>query len=292
MAVRKKSILTYNEIADHELHLSQTSDPIYPLDAVQQLIADIQREQEEAQAQWVHVGRIVLNERKRNTLIKNRLEKLEKTVAQYRRENRILTRYQREELSKLEAQALAIWNIGSTPVPPASSYSLLPKQLLPIMGAKQSGPEREPEPSPPGVTSQPIETIPDEMSTPKGKPKTLAAKKQYRRSLSPETSDEERLKIDEDYRPNKKTKREGKVKKDRRTSTGSHHSSKQGRIGGRFAKKMDAASISNTVAQVHPTEDRSKDSELPIEPKELAIVIPRVSVSKCNFFLYLKLTPS
>lgn len=278
MAVRKKSILTYNEIADQELQLSQTPETTYPLDVVQQLIADIQREQEEAHVQWVHVGRIVLNERKRSTLIKNRLERLEQTVAQYGRENKILMRYQRE-LSKLEAQALAIWNLGSTLSPPASTYTLVPKQLLPIMGVKQGGSEKEPEPSPPGVTShlsiQPIKIIPDETSTPSGKPRTLAAKKHYRCPTSPDTSDEDQLKIDEDYRPHKKTKKEGKPKKDRRTSTGSHHSSKQGRVGGRFVKKIDTASTSSTTAQIHSTEKHPVNPELIVEPRESAIVLPR-----------------
>lgn len=126
---------------------------------------------------------------------------------------------------------------------------------------------------------------------------TLAARKAYDNVSSLSASEGERnLQIDEGYRPKKRSQKEDPTrkssKKPRQTSTGSHHSSKQGRVGGRFTKKMDLIP-STTSTSLEAQDLRSEAAEPPPpEMKELAVVLPRVSFDKYLFLLYLNLTPN
>lgn len=288
MALRKKLTLVYDEIPEEEAAREVIIDRDFPFDTMQKWAEEILQDQQEAQRNWINVGRMVVNERRRSTIMKKKTQGLLTALAEYRKDKRILKRSQQEQLNQLKQQALEIINPTSPTVDPLGIEPSSPPTLPPTLLAITQGEEET-------IIAQPAPTrIP-----------TPAARKEYKIQEPDSSGSENRLYIDEDHVPEKKKKRSRSkntgAKRERKTSGTSHHSSQQGRIGGRFSKKIKTDLSPPSPTKVNPVDQQEAGPSgvniklLPqsgIELKELAVIIPKVSLPKCNFLLHLKLEPS
>lgn len=284
MSLRKKITLSYDEVSEKEALEKIPGATRFPLDKMQEWVEKLKMEQQESRRMWTLVGRIVLCEKRRDTVKDHLIEAIDNTLKLYRQENGILTEEQQTRLDQLQAEALAILNSAKTTkhgltieALPDSPSNPPTKNILALLPAASTSESQR--------LLMPTVTLPRPILTP-------AAKKDYKRVTSPISSGDDQLHIDENPTPTKKPckeKRKLNHSRERKESGGSHHSYKQGRIGGRFSKKLEdvqTSTISCRDINPEPTPEPQQEN------RELAIVIPRVSVSKCNFLLCLKLEPS
>lgn len=283
MAGRGKLRVSMDQIRDEELLDVARVDRQYPLDSMQVWIDKLICEQREANNRWKQLAEISRNEQKRGNIQLRLLMGLKEAGQLHRVSQNILTREQQEELNMLEKRAQEIRCQAQ-----ASQQPLL---------AIEPAPHVKPMEAPPLV---PPATLTLQSTTAGYTIKTPAAKKSYKLMASHDSSSssgDDRLKINEDETPRKKKKTEKKESKskgkERKTSTSSHHSAKQGRVGGRFSKKIESV-VDTEVAcsSTQQVQNIPAIDETPVIPRNLSIVLPRVSLSKCNFFLNLRLEPS
>lgn len=288
MALRKKLTMAYDEIPEEEAGREVMLDRDFPFDSMQKWAEEILQDQQEAQRNWINVGRMVVNEKRRSVIMKRKTQGLLTALTEYRKDKRILTRSQQEQLNQLKEQALKIINPTSPTTDPLGIEPPSPTTLPPTLLAITQGEEE----------TLIARSAPTPIPTP-------AARKEYKIQEPDSSGSENRLCIDEDRVPEKKKKRSRSknagAKRERKTSSTSHHSSQQGRIGGRFSKKIKtdlnppSTMRANSVDQQEAGPSGVNTKLLPqsdVELKELAVIIPRVSLSKCKFFLHFKLEPS